>query len=230
MNAERTGLCVNYGLCELADRKTPIPYAPGDLKPVCPNDGKRLWIRSSEKHRPWLAPLAVIATVALIAASIFSFAWKQAHRDDAVAIATPQPAAAQKTAPRGGRAKAAAKPTRSASLVRDFEPAGLRIDFAPGSAELDTPALVTVGRLVAIVANDERERQVVLAGFADDLSDRAGNTALSRKRADAVAREVRAQGVRVQYAVGFGQDVPNRGGAGARGPRKNRYVEIFLTR
>jgi phosphate transport system substrate-binding protein len=75
-----------------------------------------------------------------------------------------------------------------------------------------------------------RQRSIVLAGFADSTGDPASNVALSENRAQSAARELEAEGIRVKDTVGFGQELPIRDNSTESGREKNRRVEIFITK
>lgn len=125
----------------------------------------------------------------------------------------------------------ASAPARYRTLVDSFDQANFDFYFNTGSDVLDNKALVDVGRLVAVMStNANRNKSVVLAGFADSTGDPASNVQLSENRAQSAARELEAEGIRVKDTVGFGQELPIRDNATEAGREKNRRVEIFITR
>jgi len=125
----------------------------------------------------------------------------------------------------------AGAPARYKTLVDRFDQTSFNFYFNSGSGALDNKALVDVGRLVDIVARrGSHQRTIVLVGFSDSAGDPRANQRLSEQRAKAVATELKAQGLRVDDAIGFGQKLPIRDNATEAGREKNRRVEIFMTR
>jgi phosphate transport system substrate-binding protein len=122
-------------------------------------------------------------------------------------------------------------PARYRKLVDDYDQASFNFYFDTGSDALDNKALIDVGRLVSLLStNAGRNKSVVLAGFADSTGDPQSNIALSLDRANAAAKELRAQGIQVEATVGFGQELPIRDNSTESGREKNRRVEIFISR
>jgi outer membrane protein OmpA-like peptidoglycan-associated protein len=70
------------------------------------------------------------------------------------------------------------------------------IFFQPLSTALDQPALATVAQL-AQAAGEQPDARVIVTGAADTVGTTQANTALSKARADAVARQLAADGVAV---------------------------------
>lgn len=135
------------------------------------------------------------------------------------------------TSKSSSRTLPSAAPARYRALVDSYDQTSFNFYFNTGSDELDNKALVDVGRLLSLLSvAANRNKSVVLAGFADSTGDPASNAHLSELRARAAARELRAQGIRVKDTAGFGQQLPIRDNATIQGREKNRRVEIFLTR
>jgi phosphate transport system substrate-binding protein len=129
------------------------------------------------------------------------------------------------------RSLPAAAPARYRKLVDGYDQASFNFYFNTGSDVLDNKALVDVGRLVGILStNAARNKSVVLAGFADSTGDPQANLVLSENRANAAAKELEAEGIRVADTVGFGQELPIRDNSTEAGREKNRRVEIFISR
>jgi outer membrane protein OmpA-like peptidoglycan-associated protein len=109
--------------------------------------------------------------------------------------------------------------------------------FAFDSFDLDAPARRVVER-IAYVLNHPRavSRAVVLEGHADAIGTEAYNLALSRRRAETVARELIGQGVRRERVKveAFGETrpiAPNKKPDGTDDPAgraKNRRVEAVI--
>ncbi|MHA6347269.1 substrate-binding domain-containing protein [Roseivivax sp. CAU 1761] len=115
--------------------------------------------------------------------------------------------------------------------------------FRPGSAELDAQSRSNVYLLArALAAGAHAGRDLVFAGFSDRRGAPSANLALSRQRAEAVARAVQAAlaalgpeaspgraappgGVE---SLGFGASLPVACDASPGGPEANRRVEVWL--
>lgn len=122
-------------------------------------------------------------------------------------------------------------PAEYLRIARSSDQTTFNFYFRPGSDELDNKGYVDVGRLTGQLAQPEfRSRGVILAGFADSTGAAAANVVLSERRARAVARELRAQGVNVIQTAGFGAALPIRDNATPEGREKNRRVEVFVAR
>ncbi len=109
--------------------------------------------------------------------------------------------------------------------------------FAFDRADLDAEARWVVER-IAFVLNHPRaqDRKVVLEGYADYVGTEAYNLALSRRRAETVARELIGQGVRrdrlAVEAYGKSRPIaPNQKPDGTDNPAgraRNRRVEAVI--
>jgi phosphate transport system substrate-binding protein len=107
----------------------------------------------------------------------------------------------------------------------------LSIDFRfdRGSTQLDTRALGDLQRIVALLGRaGSTPRSIVLLGFSDGKGGRSDNLALSEQRAGIVASQLRARGLHVAVARGFGPDMPVADDATEEGRERNRRVEIWL--
>ncbi|MEM6492528.1 MAG: OmpA family protein, partial [Pseudomonadota bacterium] len=103
------------------------------------------------------------------------------------------------------------------------------IRFAVGEAALDAPAFRTVSA-VAAAARDCPEYGLRVDWHTDATGDPDFNYALSWRRADAVARALRAQGVAGARVTrrGFGPDVPIADNAEEDGRAANRRIEFTI--
>jgi phosphate transport system substrate-binding protein len=107
----------------------------------------------------------------------------------------------------------------------------LSIDFRfdRGSTQLDTRALRDLQRIVALMGRPANaSRSLLLLGFSDGSGARADNMALSQQRAGIVASQLRARGLPVAIARGFGPDMPVAGDDTDEGRERNRRVEVWL--
>jgi phosphate transport system substrate-binding protein len=100
--------------------------------------------------------------------------------------------------------------------------------FRAGGAELDTKAVRDLDRVVAYLAMPEnRTRQVLLIGFANEGQESA-NEALSRLRADALAKQLAQRGVVPAVIDGFGSALPIAPSTTPEGRERNRRVEVWV--
>lgn len=101
--------------------------------------------------------------------------------------------------------------------------------FRTASSALDVRAQRDLRRLAAWIRDrDLAPGRIVLAGFADARGDYAANLALSRRRAETVARALEAEGVRGVETVGFGEEFPVACDTDPLGWERNRRVEVWL--
>jgi phosphate transport system substrate-binding protein len=100
--------------------------------------------------------------------------------------------------------------------------------FDRGSTQLDTRALRDLQRVVALMGSSKEQRSLLLFGFSDARGGRGDNLFLSRQRADIVASQLRARGLRVGVSRGFGPDMPVADDASEEGRERNRRVEVWL--
>ena len=129
-------------------------------------------------------------------------------------------------------ANAAACPRCSAALKSEVASAcRLSIDFRfdPETKQLDTRALRDLPRLAALLAHgDLAGRKVLLLGFSDAMGKRRDEVALSQGHAETVAGQLRARGVAVVAARGFGAEMPVADDSDDAGRERNRRVEVWL--
>jgi phosphate transport system substrate-binding protein len=107
----------------------------------------------------------------------------------------------------------------------------LSVDFRfdRGRTELDTRALRDLQRIVGLMARAANaSRSLLLFGFSDATGSRPDNMTLSRQRAGIVASQLRARGLTVAMAHGFGPDMPVADNTTEDGRERNRRVEIWL--
>lgn len=111
--------------------------------------------------------------------------------------------------------------------VAGSERMSLNFRFETGSENLDGKGLRDLDRVVAFLDRD-RGREILLFGFTDDRGDTRANVALSRKRAEVVARALEARGVYSRGAHGFGEILPVASNATDEGRNRNRRVEVWV--
>lgn len=109
--------------------------------------------------------------------------------------------------------------------------------FAYRSAELEPRARLAVERIARVLSHPgARTRRIILEGHADDIGTTGYNLTLSRRRAETVARELIARGIRRDRVTvaAFGETrpvAPNRHADGSDNPdgrARNRRVEAVI--
>jgi phosphate transport system substrate-binding protein len=125
---------------------------------------------------------------------------------------------------------AQARPKESAQPLPSSDRLSVDFRFRTGSSVLDTKAADDVGRLSASMSSQFAGRGLILVGFADNTGTPAGNLALSRERAEAVAEQMRRHGIVPALVTGFGQELPVADNSTADGRDRNRRVEVWLRR
>jgi phosphate transport system substrate-binding protein len=100
--------------------------------------------------------------------------------------------------------------------------------FRSGSSMLDTKAVDDIDRVSAAMNAQLAGRGVILVGFADNTGTAAGNLALSKDRAQAVAQQMERHGITPALITGFGQELPVADNGTPDGRDKNRRVEVWL--
>ncbi|MDK9708776.1 MAG: phosphate ABC transporter substrate-binding/OmpA family protein [Desulforhopalus sp.] len=109
----------------------------------------------------------------------------------------------------------------------DAERLSLNFRFQTGKVALDTRAERDLSR-VADFLQDRRDRQIILAGFADKAGDYEMNLRLARIRAEIVAEQLRSRGVAVDHVASGGAELPVASNLSLSGKEKNRRVEVWL--
>ncbi len=105
----------------------------------------------------------------------------------------------------------------------------LAFRFESGSDRLDNKALRDIGRLLETLSQPaNRDKRVLLLGFADGRGTPEVNLRLSQARAGAIARELESEGVRSAEVAGFGAALAVASNESEEGRRRNRRVEIWL--
>jgi phosphate transport system substrate-binding protein len=115
-------------------------------------------------------------------------------------------------------------------LTAGAERLAVNFRFETGSNALDTKAQRDIGRLVERLASSGSGRGVALIGFADAVGEEELNLRLSRERAQAVAEELRSEGVEPATVTGFGEALPVADNESDEGRRRNRRVEVWVRR
>tara|TARA_R110002111_G_scaffold27095_3_gene58333 strand:+ start:1507 stop:3690 length:2184 start_codon:yes stop_codon:yes gene_type:complete len=104
-----------------------------------------------------------------------------------------------------------------------------KINFAPGSAEIDVAAEATIDTLAEILAECP-PLEMEIGGYTDAQGSEGGNRALSQARAEAVL--IALQGRRLKMAgfvaTGYGEDNPVADNDSEAGREANRRIEFKL--
>jgi phosphate transport system substrate-binding protein len=125
---------------------------------------------------------------------------------------------------------------RSPASSRDYREAvrgacrlSMDFRFEHGSTQLDTRALSDLPRIVALKGRAEyAARSLLLFGFSDGTGSRNDDLWLSQERADIVAGQLRARGLRVDVSRGFGAEMMIADDRAEEGRERNRRVEAWL--
>jgi PiT family inorganic phosphate transporter len=101
--------------------------------------------------------------------------------------------------------------------------------FRSGGVELDSKAVRDLDRVVAYLSLPQnRARQALLVGFADNQGQESANEGLSRLRAEALAKLLKQRGVVPAVTDGFGSALPVAPNVTPEGREKNRRVEVWV--
>ena len=102
------------------------------------------------------------------------------------------------------------------------------LHFANGKADVDAAGTAAIQKVADSLKAYHGEYNLVVTGYTSSVGSRAFNKALSKRRADAVAKVLEDAGIpkdRVTTA-GAGPDNPVADNATREGQAKNRRVEI----
>jgi OOP family OmpA-OmpF porin len=104
-----------------------------------------------------------------------------------------------------------------------------KINFTPGSAEIDVSARATLDGLAAVLT-DCPDIRLEVAGHTDSQGSEEGNRALSQARAEAVMVALQGRRVKVDglKAVGYGEARPIADNGTDAGREANRRIEFTL--
>ncbi len=120
-------------------------------------------------------------------------------------------------------------PPEYAAAIAHAERLPLDFRFRSGVHELDTKALVDIGRLVQLMtAPQYHGRAVRLLGFSDSSGQAGANLLLSRQRCQAVADRLRGEGLDPSLIKGFGAELPVATNDTPEGKARNRRVEVWV--
>jgi phosphate transport system substrate-binding protein len=102
------------------------------------------------------------------------------------------------------------------------------LHFKSGSSAPDVRATDDIKRIMAILSEPQnRQKQVELIGFTDNVGNPTQNLALSTQRAQSIQAEFAKFGLRTE-ALGFGQALPIASNQTAVNQNKNRRVEVWI--
>lgn len=120
-------------------------------------------------------------------------------------------------------------PAEYCQKTRHAEKVSFNFRFKSGSSHLDNKANRDVGRLVQRMDQPaNRNRRIILIGFADSQGSRDANLVISKNRAKSVKEELASEGLTNTEICGFGQELPVADNSIEEGREKNRRVEIWL--
>lgn len=123
---------------------------------------------------------------------------------------------------------------KNLALVQDYLKAtdnaqrlSLNFRFNTGQVTLDNRGERDLGRVVDFL-RDKLDRQIILAGFADNSGDYEVNQRIAKVRAETVADQLRARGIVVNHIASGGEELPVATNLSLTGREKNRRVEVWL--
>ena len=123
---------------------------------------------------------------------------------------------------------------KNLALVEDYlnttsnaQRLSLNFRFNTGRVTLDNRAERDLRRVVDFL-KDKLDRQIILAGFADNSGDYTVNHSLAKVRAETVAEQMRARGIIVNHVFSCGEELPVASNLSSSGREKNRRVEVWL--
>jgi phosphate transport system substrate-binding protein len=103
--------------------------------------------------------------------------------------------------------------------------------FNSGSNQLDNRALADLDRVTEyLITTSTKPSKLVLIGFADNVGNPTSNVALSKERAQSVAKSLKTRGIIPGQITGFGAENPIASNQTPQGQQKNRRVEVWVTR
>ena len=102
------------------------------------------------------------------------------------------------------------------------------LHFKSGSTAPDVRATDDIKRIIAVLSEPQnRQKQVILIGFTDNVGNPAQNLTLSTQRAQNIQNEFAKFGLRTQV-FGFGQALPIVNNDTPANQNKNRRVEAWI--
>jgi len=119
-------------------------------------------------------------------------------------------------------------PAGYVQLIRQADRLTQGFRFRTGSSVLEPKAVDDLKRLSAAMSGEYAGRSVILIGFADSTGSPAANKVLSERRAQAVAGQLKSEGVTPGLVVEFGQELPVADNGTEDGRERNRRVEVWL--
>ncbi len=120
-------------------------------------------------------------------------------------------------------------PKEYMDLIREAKRLSVNFRFKAGSSELDNKARRDINRVVDFLVDPKyRHKSVILVGFTDNSCKPKQCLALSRNRAEVVAKKLQSWGIRLT-THGFGRDVPVSPNTSQTGREKNNRVELWIS-
>ena len=123
----------------------------------------------------------------------------------------------------------ASDPNEYKQIFKSCKKQSTELRFKFGSSELDTRAESDLNRIQDLMDRPEnKDKQIVLVGFTDNVGNPAANVDLSKKRANIVAEKLRGLKVNVGGVYGLGDKRPVNSNTTPEEQSFNRRVEIWL--
>jgi PiT family inorganic phosphate transporter len=114
-----------------------------------------------------------------------------------------------------------------AALTRGAKRLPINFRFRPGSSDLDSRAQRDAGRLAGLL-HAQRDPEVLLLGFSDNLGAGDANVQMSRDRATKIAERLEDYGVHPALVTGLGAQTPVASNDSPSGRDRNRRVEVWV--
>ena len=118
-------------------------------------------------------------------------------------------------------------PRTYALAVAHAQRLSLDFRFRTGSEEIDSRATRDLDRVIQLLRTTPNAK-LLLLGFSDSAGAPAANAALSRRRANTIAKELELRGIHPAYVEGFGAAMPVASNATEADRLRNRRVEAWL--
>ena len=120
-------------------------------------------------------------------------------------------------------------PPQYADDVKGARKLNIIFHFRSGSSQLNNKALADFGRLVSLLKSSTYQgKSLLLFGFSDSAGGSRLNEVISKERAEAVAQQLKKQGITPALVTGYGKALPITTNETREGREQNRRVEVWF--